>query len=162
MKKLIYLIPIAVFFISCNQTQKQTKDDSTTATEKLETSKTVADTITNWQLYKDSELLFKSNILESKRSTAVIKKSDKYKELSLRIFYDYKSDLGKKRIQLLDGQKLLATIDDARSAETPITFDKVMLDGIRMKFADKELTIKYRDAVSKNGIVIGMLKLTND
>ncbi|WP_225738060.1 hypothetical protein, partial [Flavobacterium sp. PL002] len=27
----------------------------------------VADTITNWQFYKDSELLFKSNILDSNR-----------------------------------------------------------------------------------------------
>ena len=77
--KLIYIIPILILLISCNQKQKQIDSwNSRIAEYKTETNlklelekiqsknqRTIADTITNWQLYKDSELLFKSNMFDS-------------------------------------------------------------------------------------------------
>ena len=77
--KLIYIIPILILLINCNQKQKQIDSwNSRIAKYKTETNlklelekiqsenqRTIADTITNWQLYKDSELLFKSNMFDS-------------------------------------------------------------------------------------------------
>lgn len=51
----------------------------------------VTDTITNWQVYKGSELLFRSNPTDCYKLTGVIKKNDNFKVLKIVFFRDTKS-----------------------------------------------------------------------
>lgn len=129
---------------------------------KNENSKIVADTITNWQFYKDSELLFKSNILNSNRFTAEIKKSDKYENLILNFFYDFNNEIIKKEIKLVLNEKTFATFINENTVQSPFTIEKIVLDRIRMVKPNEEMEIVYSDPIMKKGIIIGILKLTNE
>jgi hypothetical protein len=157
--KIVSVISILLLFISFQQIPKETPK---TPVETPKVSKVLTDTITNWQLYKDSKLLFKSNILNSNRYTATIKKSDKYKELRLNLFYDFKSQLDERKIQFLNKERLIATFDYAKGASKPFTISKMTINRMMMAFGNIELTIKYTDPNYKNGIVIGKLNLVDE
>ncbi len=122
----------------------------------------VADTITNWQLYKDSEILFASNMVDSNRFTAEIKKSDKYKNLYLNFFYDFNNEIMKREIKLVSDNKTLATFENENRSHSPFPMEKYILDRIRMVNPNKEMEIVYSDPIMKNGIIVGLLKLTNE
>jgi len=49
-------------------------------------AKSSIDTISNWQVSKDSHLLFKSHLSDSHRYKSTIKKSEEYKSLNVRFF----------------------------------------------------------------------------
>jgi hypothetical protein len=162
--------------MSCNQKQKQidtwnnriaeyqAETDLKTKMKNLESEnkKIVADTITNWQLYKDSELLFASNMVDSNRFTAEIKKSDKYENLYLKFFYDFNNEIMKREIKLVSENKTLATFENENRSHSPFPIEKYVLDRIRMINPNKEMKIVYSDPIMKNGIIVGMLKLTNE
>ncbi|NIK93650.1 hypothetical protein GZ212_15930 [Mangrovimonas sp. CR14] len=174
--KIIQIIPILILLMSCNQKQKQidtwnnriaeyqAETDSKTKTKNLESEnqKIVADTITNWQFYKDSELLFASNMVDSNRFTAEIKKSDKYENLYLKFFYDFNNEIMKREIKLVYENKTLATFVNENRSHSPFPIEKYILDRIRMINPNKEMKIVYSDPIMKNGIIVGLLKLTNE
>ena len=175
-RKFINIIPIFILLISCNQKQKQidtwnnriaehqgeTDLKTKTKNPESENQKVVADTITNWQFYKDSELLFASNMIDSNRFTAEIKKSDKYEKLYLNFFYDFNNEIMKREIKLVSDNKTIATFANENRSHSPFPIEKYVLDRIRVVNANKEMEIVYSDPIMKNGIVVGMLKLTNE
>ncbi|MGS2727552.1 hypothetical protein ACU8DI_13155 [Psychroserpens sp. BH13MA-6] len=127
-----------------------------------ESTRIVSDTITNWQLYKDSELLFTSNMFDSNRFTVEIKKSDKYENLYLKFFYDFNNEIMKREIKLVSENKTLATFENENRSHQPFPIEKYILDRIRMVNPNKEMKIVYSDPIMKNGIIVGLLKLTNE
>ena len=162
--------------MSCNQKEKQidrsnnliaeyqAESDLKTKTKNVEfeNRKIVTDTITNWQFYKDSELILASNIVDSNRYTAEIKKSDKYEKLYLNFFYDFNNEIMKREIKLVSDDKIIATFANENRSHSPFPIEKYVLDRIRMVNANEEMKIVYYDPIMKNGIIVGILKLTNE
>ncbi|WP_225037312.1 hypothetical protein [Winogradskyella sp. SM1960] len=144
--------------INIANTELETK----TKIAKNENTRIVADTITNWQLYKDSELIFASNILDSNRFTAEIKKSDKYENLNLHFFYDFNNEIMNREIKLVSDNKTVATFVNENRSHSPFPIEKHILDRIRIVSTNKEMKIVYSDPIMKNGITVGLLKLTNE
>ena len=118
------LIFISFLVFSCKRKDNHNIDGlkSTKGITALSIVKKATDTITNWQLYKDSELLFKSNIIESNRYTAKIKKSDAYKSLTLKLFSDCNNDIINREIVLALNDKRFATF---RNENTSRLWEKI-------------------------------------
>lgn len=174
--KITYVYPILFLLISCNKKQKQIdtwnsriaeyKLETTlkSEAEKIESKKqlTVVDTITNWQLFKDSELLFKSNMLDSNRFTAKIKTTDNYENLILSVFYDFNNEIMKRKVELIFDKKVLATYFDENRSHSPFKIPKSEIDKIIKANIGKEIYINYSDPINKNGLTVGMLKFLNE
>jgi hypothetical protein len=167
--KITYLIPILLLLFSCNQkenhiAESKMKTESYLANEnsKFESLITVADTITNWQFYKDSELLFKSNMFDSNRFTAKIKTSDNYECLILIMFYDFNDEVIKRKIELVYDKKVLATFVDENRSRTAFRIPKSEIDKIIKENLGKDIYINYSDPITKNGMTVGVLKFTNE
>ena len=122
----------------------------------------VSDTITNWQFYKDTELLFKSNMLDSNRFTAKIKASEKYENLILNIFYDFNNEVMKRKIELVCENKIVATFFNENRSRLSFKLPKAEIDKITNVNVGKDIYINYFDEINKNGMTIGILKLTNE
>lgn len=73
-------------------------------------AKTETDTITNWQIYKGLELLFRSNQFECYKLTGIVRKNDYFKSLKIVFFRDTKS-YGKQKIKLLNGERVVREFD---------------------------------------------------
>lgn len=169
-----YLIPILFILSSCKSESKQidtwnkriAENKSETKVISLENEKNtkkqikVADTITNWQFYKDSELLFKSNLFDSNRFTAKIKTSDKYENLILNMFYDFNNEVIKRKIELVCENKILATCLDENKSHLSFKIPKAEIDKISNGNIGKDIYINYFDKIDENGMTIGILKLT--
>ena len=174
-KKLTF-IPILILLISCNQKQKQIDTGNNRVAEnkvelELNSRKNnadsenqiqVADTITNWQFYKDSELLFKSNMFDSNRFTAEIKTSDNYEYLILNMFYDFNNEIMKRKIDLVYKDKILATFTDENRSHSPFRIPKQEIDKTISGNVGKELFINYTDRINENGMTVGILKFTDE
>lgn len=174
-KKLPF-IPILILLISCNQKQKQIDTwNNRIAEYKVESELNfwksnadsenriqVADTITNWQFYKDSELLFKSNMFDTNRFTADIKTSDKYEYLILNMFYDFNNEIMKRKIDLVYKDKILATFTAENRSHSPFRISKKEIDKMISGNVGKEMFINYTDRINENGMTVGILKFTNE
>ena len=172
-KKLSF-IPILILLISCNQKQKQidawnnriaeyeveTEPNFTENKIGSEKRLAAADTITNWQFYKDSELLFKSNMFDSNRFTAEIKTSENYKYLILNMFYDFNNEIMKRKIELVNDNNILASFVDENRSRSPFKITKMEIDEIIKGNVGKEIFINYSDRITKSGITVGILKFT--
>ncbi|MBB6682453.1 hypothetical protein H4O20_13465 [Aequorivita sp. 609] len=175
MKKLLFL-PILFLLISCNQKQKQintwnnriaeykTESELISAKNNADSKNRtqVADTITNWQFYKDSELLFKSNMFDSNRFTAEIKTSENYEYLILNMFYDFNNEIMKRKIDLVYKDKILVTFTDENRSRSPFRIRKQEIDKIISGNVGKEMFINYTDPINKNGMTVGILKFTDE
>jgi len=174
-KKLTFIL-ILILLISCNQKQKQIATwnnriaeyktepelNSVRTNANSENQIQVADTITNWQFYKDSELLFKSNMFDSNRFRAEIKISDKYEYLILNIFYDFNNEIMKRKIDLVYEDKILVTFTDKNRSHSPFRLPKKEIDKIISGNVGKEMFINYTDRINENGMTIGILKFTDE
>ncbi|MBL85297.1 MAG: hypothetical protein CMO82_01410 [Winogradskyella sp.] len=158
------LIFISFLVFSCKRKDNHNIDGlkSTKGITALSIVKKATDTITNWQLYKDSELLFKSNIIESNRYTAKIKKSDAYKSLTLKLFSDCNNDIINREIVLALNDKRFATFRNENTVRSPFPIEKHIIDRIRMVKPKETFEIIYSDPYFKNGISIGFLELTEE
>ncbi len=175
LKKLLFL-PILFLLISCNQKQKQintwnnriaeykTESELISAKNNADSKNRtqVADTITNWQFYKDSELLFKSNMFDSNRFTAEIKTSENYEYLILNMFYDFNNEIMKRKIDLVYKDKILVTFTDENRSRSPFRIRKQEIDKIISGNVGKEMFINYTDPINKNGMTVGILKFTDE
>ncbi|PKV51739.1 hypothetical protein ATE84_3837 [Aquimarina sp. MAR_2010_214] len=122
-------------------------------------AKVEMDTITNWQFYKDSQLLFKSHFLDSNRYTAKISSTDKYENLILSVFYDFNNDVIDRKIEFVSENKIIATYTDKSNSHSQFKIPKSEIDKLFSKNLNKEIFIKYSDEINKNGFTIGILKL---
>ncbi|MBB4804585.1 hypothetical protein HNP37_004682 [Flavobacterium nitrogenifigens] len=120
-------------------------------------AKTEIDTITNWQIYKDSKVLFRSNERECYKLTGVLKKNDDFKSLKIVFFRDTKS-YGKQKITLSKGEKVLIQCDYENSDELEISKSKIQNLFEKTKV---DLTIMYYDKREPKGILLGYLRLEN-
>lgn len=174
--KLTYIIPILILLISCNQKHKQidmwnsriaeyrAETDLKLETERIESEnqRMVTDTITNWQFYKDSELLFKSNMFDSNRFTAKIKTTDNYDNLILSMFYDFNNEIMTRKIELVFDKRILATFVDENRSHSPFKIPKSEIDKVIKGNIGKEIYINYSDPINKNGLTVGMLKFITE
>ena len=154
------LIFIAFLVFSCKHKDNHNIDKlkSTKGITALSIVKKATDTITNWQLYKDSELLFKSNIIESNRYTAKIKKSDAYESLTLKLFSDCNNDIINREIVLALNDKRFASFRNENTVCSPFSIEKHIIDRIRMVNPKETFEIIYSDPYFKNGISIGFFR----
>ncbi len=120
-------------------------------------AKAETDTITNWQIFKASELLFRSNELECYKLTGIIKKNDDFKSLKIVFLRDTKS-YGKQKIKLLDRERVVTEFDYENSEELEILRNKIQSLFEKTKIY---LTIMYYDEREAKGILLGYLQLEN-
>ncbi|PXY42654.1 hypothetical protein DMB65_01110 [Flavobacterium cheongpyeongense] len=120
-------------------------------------AKTETDTITNWQIYKGSELLFHSNEFECYKLTGIVKKNDDFKSLKIVLFRDTKS-YGKQKIKLLNGERVVIEFDYENNNELEIVRSKIQSLFEKTKI---DLTIMYYDEREVKGILLGYLQLEN-
>lgn len=120
-------------------------------------AKVETDTITNWQVYNGSQLLFSSNEVDCYKLTGIIKKNDNFKELKISFFRDTKS-YGKQKIKLFSGKNVLVEFDFENKEELEIAKND-MLDLFQK--TKQYLTIMYYDQIEPKGILLGYLSLEN-
>jgi hypothetical protein len=121
-------------------------------------AKTETDTITNWQIYKDSTLLFRSSEVDCYKLTGVIKKKDDFKSLKIIFFRDTKSYGNQKKIKLLNNKIVVAEFDYDNSDELEIIKRKIHS---LFKETIVSLEIIYFDRIENEGILLGYLRLEN-
>lgn len=120
-------------------------------------AKTEIDTITNWQIYKGLELLFRSNEVECYRLTGIVKNNDNFKSLKIVFFRDTKS-YWKQKIKLLNRERVVIEFDYENSDELEIVRSKIQSLFEKTKI---DLTIMYYDEREPKGILLGYLRLEN-
>lgn len=120
-------------------------------------AKTEIDTITNWQIYKGSKLLFNSNEIECYKLTGIVKKNDDFKSLKIVFFRDTKP-YGKQKIKLLNRERVVIEFDYENSDELEIVRSKIQSLFGKTKI---DLTIMYYDEREREGILLGYLRLEN-
>lgn len=120
-------------------------------------AKTESDTITNWQIYKGSQLLFASNYFDCYKPTGIIKQTDKFDELRIVFFRDTKS-YGVQKIKLFNDNDLEIQFDFKDLEEL-----KIPEKAINKLFKNSEvhLRIIYFDKIDSKGILLGHLLLEN-
>ncbi len=167
--KLIYLIPILILLLGFNQDHKKndicnnlTGCKAKTRITQYINQRVVTDTITNWQFYKDSELLFKSNLLDSNRFTAKIKTSDNFESLILYLFYDFSNEIIKRKIKLVVDNQVLTTFEDENSSHLSFRMPKNEIDKIIKENVGKEIYINYSDSINNNELIVGILKFIKE
>lgn len=174
--KISFMIPVLILLMSCDQKQThvdtwnsqifeyQESIEMQSESKKVEYEKqmVVADTITNWQFYKDSELLFKSNIFDSNRYTAKIKTSDNYENLILSMFYDFNNEIMKRKIELVFKDKVLTIFEDENPNHSAFKIPKSEIDKVINGNIGKKIYINYSNQINKSGLTIGMLEFITD
>lgn len=174
--KITYTFLIPILFILINSNQEMIRDYDFNL-KKIAEMKTilnfknnnlvyqqrviVADTITNWQFYKDSELLFRSNILDSNRLAGTVKTNDNYKFLIFKLFYDFNNQIMDRKIELIYNNKILIAFKDKNRSHVPFLLSKNEIDKIIKANIGKEIYINYIDSIHKKGIIIGILNFVN-
>lgn len=118
---------------------------------------TAADTITNWQVYKGSQLLFRSNATDCYKPTGFIKKTDDFKVVKIVFFRDTKS-YGSQKIKLIRKKEILAEFDFKNKEQIEIAKSGILN---LFKNTKESLSIIYHDALEPKGILLGYLILEN-
>lgn len=120
-------------------------------------AETKTDTIANWQIYKGSELLFRSNQFDCYKPTGVIKKVDDFKDFRVIFFRDTQS-YGKQKTQFFNGKNLVSEYNFKNNEELKISKSDIQKLFSKTKI---NLTIKYFDKKEPKGILLGFLLLEN-
>lgn len=163
--KTAYLILISLLLIACNTKNPHTHSDVETElnleniTEVFGNQEVVPDTITNWQFHKDSTLLFKSNITDSKQLVARINLSDHYEYLNFKIFYDFNNQVMERKIDLIHDGKVFASFTDKNRSHYPFSISKKEMDHVIRTKIEKEIHMNYYDSIIENGMIVGTLKV---
>ena len=130
--------------------------------EDSEVQKSVMDTITNWQLYKDSELLIKSNHFSSTIHSVELNITDEYDNLNLSVFYDFNSETINRKIRFVISKKTIAEFEENNSSRLPFKIPKEEIDKVVQGVLNESIAIVYTDSISENGILVGFVKFTSE
>lgn len=126
------------------------------------TAQTEADTITNWQLYKDTKLILKSYYFDSTIHTAIINKTENFEVLKLYINNDVRGGKVKRKLLFrLNGKLIYSFIKDLKSGADPLIITKKELYDIIGPNINKTFAIDYTDDTKSNGNLIGLLIVTD-
>ena len=99
------------------------------------------DTITNWQLYKDSELLIRSNIVESQHYSVIVNNETNYESINFQIFYDYFSDTLNRKVIFKYKDSIIASYNDKNQTHRKFIIPKEKLTKDLSKYQYKKLKI---------------------
>lgn len=120
-------------------------------------AKTEIDTITNWQLYKDNKILFKSNEFEKESKIGIINFKDNFKVLNFNIFYDFFRDETFKKIEFIIDNKVIQYVEDKNYACTVFKIKREQIIRLFEKYKNAKILIKYYDKINPKGIIIGRI-----
>lgn len=124
-------------------------------------SQTNRDTITNWQVYKDNQLLFKSNLFDSTHNTITIKTSDKFTTLKIYINSDIRTnETGNRLFFKKHGSVVPSFIEVPDSASNPVIISNKELKNLLGLNLNEQFTIEYADD-PKFYIKLGTITLTD-
>jgi len=127
----------------------------------LSNAKVEMDTITNWQFYKDSELLFKSKFLDSSIHTVIINSTEAYDNLMLSLFYDFNNEVMERKVEFVFENEVIATVLGTSDTRSKFRIPKTEIDKLFHDYSNKNLQINYLDKLNEAGFTIGILKLVD-
>ncbi|MBK6962677.1 MAG: hypothetical protein IPH20_01765 [Bacteroidales bacterium] len=119
-----------------------------------------ADTITNWQIYKDSVLILSGNEVMQSALLPITTVDTQYKFENLRIdfLYDFYSGDIERKIDFYLDDKQIGEFKDKGSARESINIPKDFIDQTFKNHLDKQLLVKYTDnKYHTTGIPIGLI-----
>lgn len=126
-------------------------------------SQTSNDTITNWQVYKDGQLLFKSNSADSNRFTATIKSSEKFTNLKIIINSDIRIGETTRKILFKQNGKLIYTYQCLLKSNTdPVIISYEHFKRIIGPSINEVFEMEYTDTRDTNGIMLGKIVLISE
>ena len=118
------------------------------------------DTITNWQIYLDKELILKSNISENGKTIGYLKLNDNFKTININIFNCATNNIKTgKIIQIIVDGKIIKRFYDYNSNRNTFAIKKEEIFRLLKKCFTKEITFKYIDEKNLKGYVLGKLKI---
>ncbi|WP_146185944.1 hypothetical protein [Flavobacterium album] len=125
----------------------------------LASANVLTDTITNWQVYKDGKLVFKSNDGNKKIYTVSLNKEDKFKTLELHIGSDIGTNETKRKLLFWQGDKLIYTSVKAVKPHVSTTLVLTKEELLRAvgPDIDKTFTVTYVEGSGNDGRVVFQL-----
>jgi hypothetical protein len=119
-----------------------------------------ADTITNWQIYKDSMLILSGNELRQSALLPIttVDTQNKFESLRIDFHYDFYSGDVERKIDFYLDDKQIGEFTDKGSARESINIPKDFIDETFKNHLDKQLLVKYTDnKYYTTGIPIGLI-----
>lgn len=124
-------------------------------------TQTNRDTITNWQVYKDNQLLFKSHLFDSEHYIITIKTYDKFTNLIIFINSDIRTgNTGKKLFFKNEESAVSVSIKVPDSGSNPVIITNKELQNLLGLNLNEQFTIEYADG-PKSSIKLGTVILTD-
>jgi hypothetical protein len=123
-----------------------------------------ADTITNWQIYKDNELILAGNVVmdNAMLPSTMINIQDKFDNIKIDFFYDFYSGDIERKIEFYLDNKQIGEFKDKGSARESIYISKDFIDRTFKNHLDKQIQIRYTDnKFNTTGIPIGQIIFSN-
>jgi hypothetical protein len=122
-----------------------------------------ADTITNWQIYKDNELILAGNeVLDNAMlPSTMINIQDNFENIKIDFLYDFYSSDIERKIDFYFDNKRIGEFKDKSSARESINIPKDFIVGTFKNHLDKQMQIRYTDnKYNTTGIPIGQIIFT--
>lgn len=124
-------------------------------------SQTSRDTLINWQVYKDNQLLFKSHIFDVANNSVTIKKSDKFSNLTIFINNCIRTnETGNKLFFRKGGSSVSTFIEVPDSNSSLVILSNKELKNLLGLSLNEQFTIEYADS-PKSTITLGTIMLTD-
>jgi hypothetical protein len=134
-----------------------------TLTTNLTFGQISADTITNWQIYKDNELILAGNeVMENAMlPSTMINIQDNFENIKIDFLYDFYSGDIERKIDFYFDNKRIGEFKDKSSARESINIPKDFIVGTFKNHLDKQIQIRYTDKkYNTTGIPIGQIIFT--
>ena len=117
------------------------------------------DTITNWQVYLDDSLLFRSHEFEDVIRLAEISAGQDYDSLRFNIFYDFAMHEMDRSLEIRFEGSVLAKFDLRNPVGRTFNIRKEAIDKLRKAHTGKILDMIYYDEINTRGLLFGRLQL---
>lgn len=121
-------------------------------------AKVETDTITNWKMFKDQELLFAGNEYNNSK-IGVINLKVGFENLKFNIFYDFYNNITNKKIELIIDNRVIKSFIDKNYSNTDFIINVDDIYSFLMENNSKLIVLKYYDDININGLLIGKLKI---
>lgn len=119
-----------------------------------------ADTITNWQIYKDNELILAGNeVMENAMlPSTLINIQDNFENIKIDFLYDFYSGDIERKIEFYSNNRHIGEFKDNGLARESINIPKDFIDKTFKNHLDKQIQIRYTDnKYNPTGIPIGQI-----
>lgn len=119
-----------------------------------------ADTITNWQIYKDNELILAGNevMVHTMLPSTILNIQDKFENIKIDFLYDFYSGDIERKIDFHIDDKQVGEFKDNGSTRESIKIPKDFIDRTFKNHLNKQIQIRYTDnKYNTTGIAIGQI-----